>query len=109
MMSGIETLQFNGVSELFLSAPMEVAAAAPTGEAVIGAGSFGAGRVVIIADCHIFDNGSIGQVDNQLLAENVFDYLTAPTVPLLSEAGQWVMFLLLLVTGTVMVARSRKQ
>ena len=88
--------------------PMEVGARAPGGEVLIAAGTFGAGTVVILSDMNGFTNIDIGDVDNQRFAENLFDQLTAATVPTLSTWAL-LLFSVLLLSAGLRVSYTRRQ
>jgi len=79
---------FDGVSEIFMRAAGEIDSVSPSEEVAwtdglgtIAVATFGSGRVVTLGDINLWDNTYITYADNQLLAENIFDWLSAPTTP----------------------------
>ena len=73
---------FDGVSEFFMRAAGEVRGVPPSEEVAwtdskgtITVTTLGSGRVVVTGDFNFFGNDYIFYVDNQLLAENIFDWL----------------------------------
>jgi len=90
--TGVSLLQFSASGAVEVQLPMIVGAWAPSGEVVISYGQFGGGIVAVLADSSALGNEFFSAADNERFAENLFDYLIAARVPVLSEG-----FLLLLV------------
>lgn len=75
---------FNGVSEIYYraagevtgSSPSELVAFDPSNKGAVTAAEVGAGRVVVLGDINGFDNTYIPNSDNQLFAENTFNWLS---------------------------------
>ncbi len=77
---------FNGVTQFIYRAAGEIDALAPS-EEIAWAGNLGAlsvvnnynlGKVVLTGDINFADNTYITQENNQLLSENIFDWLSVP-------------------------------
>lgn len=73
---------FDGVSDFFMVAAGEVRGVPPSEEVArtdskgtITVTTLGSGRVVVTGDFNFFENDYISYADNQLLAENIFDWL----------------------------------
>jgi hypothetical protein len=73
---------FNGVSAIYMAAGGEIDSVSPSEEIAWDAGlgavseaEVGTGRVIVMGDINSFTNSYIGNNDNQLFAENVFDWL----------------------------------
>jgi hypothetical protein len=86
---------FNGVSEIMYRAAGEITAVAPAqmvaldsaGNGVVAVAEIGLGKVVVIGDINSWANNYFANSQNQLFAENVFQWLatTAPTWLTLSD------------------------
>lgn len=82
---------FDGVSEFYLRAAGELGVVSPSqevawtpsdgGEPVVSVAEAGAGRVVVVGDFNLWDNDYIVNSQNQLLAENTFNWLAEPSQP----------------------------
>ncbi len=76
---------FNGVTSLDLDAGGQVSAAAPAeviawdslSRGAVAVAQVGVGKVVLIGDINLWTNSYIANVDNQLFAQNTFDWLAS--------------------------------
>ncbi len=74
--SGILSIQYiNGGGIFLVTSPSQTASVDKNGNAVIAFCECDAGRVMAIADTNLWDNGGLGQEDNQRFAMNVFEWL----------------------------------
>ncbi len=74
--SGILSIQYmNGGGIFLVSPPSQTASVDKNGNAVIAFCKCDAGRVMAVADTNLWDNGGLGQEDNQRFALNVFEWL----------------------------------
>jgi len=92
LFEGVEVIRIGAGGVLEVQPPMSVSAWAPSDEPVVAQGQFGNGVVAVVSDSNLFDFEFLPSYDNERFAENLFDYLIAARVPVLSEG-----FLLLLV------------
>ena len=75
---GVSEIYNRAAGELTASNPSSIAAWEPGGHGVVSVAEVGAGGVVIIGDINLWDNTHISISQNQLFAENVFNWLSNP-------------------------------
>ena len=109
---------FDGVSEFYMRAAGEVDGVSPSEEVAwtdskgtVTVATLGSGRVVITGDTSFCENQYISNADNQLLSENIFDWLcVAPPapVPALTPIGMIALIGILSVVLAVATMKKRK-
>jgi hypothetical protein len=73
--TGCSQIYYRAAGELSASSPGQLVAWADTGEGTVAVAESGAGRIVVTGDADFCANSYIGNADNQLFAEDVFDWL----------------------------------
>jgi hypothetical protein len=73
--AGVSQIQYNSGGEVTVAAPASLVAIDPGSKGAVSVASFGGGKVLVIGDINLWENGNLTNANNQQFALNAFNWL----------------------------------